>query len=101
MQHILEVGGPTTLTQSFKAIRSEGVISIIGFLGGGNPQDQPSFLQILSRSCIVRGILVGSRLQFETMNRAIDVNGIKPIVDDTVFALEDLKDAYQFMVRKA
>ncbi|KAL8944340.1 MAG: hypothetical protein Q9216_000525 [Gyalolechia sp. 2 TL-2023] len=96
VDHILEVGGPTSMAQSLQAIRPEGVISIIGFLGGSS-KDQPSFLQALQNLCIVRGILVGSRLQFEQMNEAIDSCGIKPVVDEKVFALDELKDAYQYM----
>ena len=60
-------------------------------------KDQPSFLETLNNQCTVRGILVGSRLQFEEMNRAIDANGIKPVVDDKVFSLEETKEAYQYM----
>ena len=94
--HVLEVGGPTTMAQSLKAIKIDGVISIIGFLGGSS-EDQPSFLDCLSNLCTVRGILVGSRLQFEDMNRAIEANKIKPVVDERVFKLEEAKEAYQYM----
>lgn len=97
VDHILEVGGPKTMTQSLKAAKPEGVISIIGFLGGMS-KEQPSFLECLNHVVTVRGVLVGSRLQFENMNEAIDANGIKPVVDEKVFALEKLKDAYQYMV---
>lgn len=94
VQHILEVGGPTTMKQSFNAIAIDGVISIIGFLGGGKA-DQPSFLDCLMHICTTRGVLVGSRLQFEEMNRAIEANNIKPVVDEKVFKLEETKEAYQ------
>ena len=96
VDHILEVGGPSTMKQSLQAIKPEGVISIIGFLGGGS-KEQPSFLECLTHTCTVRGVLVGSRLQFEAMNAAIDANGIKPVVDEKVFGLEEVKDAYQYM----
>jgi NADPH:quinone reductase-like Zn-dependent oxidoreductase len=66
--HILEVGGPSTMEQSLNAIKIDGVISIIGFLGGGATK-QPSFLDCLSHICIVRGVYVGSRVQFEDMVR--------------------------------
>lgn len=85
------------MAQSLKAIKPEGVISIIGFLGGFS-KDQPSFLECLNNVCTVRGVLVGSRLQFEAMNEAIDANGLKPVVDEKVFALEELKEACQYMV---
>ncbi|KAH7411101.1 hypothetical protein BKA64DRAFT_569569 [Cadophora sp. MPI-SDFR-AT-0126] len=96
VDHIVEVGGPKTLAQSLKAIKIDGIISIVGFLGG-NAKQQPSFLDALSNVCTVRGILVGSREQFEEMNRAIEANGIKPVVNEKVFNLEQLKEAYQYM----
>ena len=96
VHHVLEVGGPTTMAQSLKAIKIDGVITIIGFLGGFS-KEQPTFLDCLNNVCTVRGVLVGSRLQFESMNRAIEANDIHPIVDDKVFTLEELKDAYQYM----
>lgn len=93
---VVEVGGVTTIKQSLEAIKIDGVISMVGFVGG-NSSDQPSFLDILSNICTVRGVYVGSRSQFEDMNRAIDANSIKPVVDETVFPLENLKAAYQYM----
>ena len=96
VHHIIEVGGPTSMKQSLAAIIPEGVISLIGFLGGVT-KDQPSFLECLNNLCTVRGVVVGSRLQFEAMNEAIDANGIKPVVDEKIFNLEELKEAYQYM----
>lgn len=91
VDHILEVGGATTMAQSLKAVKIDGVISIIGFLGG-NAQEQPTFLEALNNVCTVRGILVGSRAQFEEMNRAIEANKIKPVVDEKVFGFEETKE---------
>lgn len=98
VQHVVEVGGPTTMAQSFKAVAIDGVITIIGFIGGGGGADkQPTFLDCLENLCTVRGLLVGSRLQMEDMCRAIEANNIHPVVDEKVFELKDLKDAYQYM----
>jgi len=94
--HILEVGGPKTMVQSLKAVKPEGIISIIGFLGGMS-KDQPGFMDCLSNMCTVRGVFVGSRQQFEELNAAIDASNIKPVVDEKVFSLEDAKEAYQYM----
>ncbi|CAN9307739.1 unnamed protein product [Alternaria alternata] len=96
VQHVVEVGGPTTMAQSLKAVAIDGVITIIGFIGGGG-KEQPTFLDCLSNICTVRGILVGSRLQMEDMCRAIEANDIHPVVDEKVFELKDLKEAYQYM----
>ena len=79
------------MEQSLKAIKIDGVISIIGFLGGA-AEKQPSFLDALMNICTVRGILVGNRDQFEDMNRAIEANKIRPVVDEKVFTLEQAKE---------
>lgn len=71
------------------------MISIIGFVGGMDTG--PSFLDCLMNICTVRGVLVGSRQQFEDMNAAIEANDIHPVVDEKVFTLETAKDAYQYM----
>lgn len=98
VQHVVEVGGPITMVQAIKSVAFDGVISIIGFVGGKGKEQQPSFLDCLSNVCTVRGLLVGSRMQFEQMNRAIEANDIKPVVDPKVFGLEQLKEAHQYMV---
>lgn len=92
--HILEVGGPGSLEQSLKAIKLEGVITIIGFLAPSSKQ--PPLMDALNHVCIVRGVFVGSKEQFVEMNRAIDSVKIKPVVDSNIFKFEDLKAAYQY-----
>ena len=94
---VIEVGGPQTMAQSFTSIKMGGTITIIGFLGGAVADEKSSALQALSNVCTVRGILVGSRAQFEDMNRAIETNNIKPVVDKKRFKMEELVDAYQYM----
>ncbi|KAF2009947.1 alcohol dehydrogenase [Aaosphaeria arxii CBS 175.79] len=96
VNHVVEVGGPTTMAQSIKAAKIDGVISIIGFIGGFG-KDQPTFLDCLTNLLTVRGLLVGSRAQFEDMNRAIEANDIHPVIDEKVFDLASLKEAYQYM----
>lgn len=98
VDHIIEVGGAGTLKQSFKAIKFEGVISIIGFLGGLDPSQQPSILDTLSNICTVRGVYVGSKELMRDMVRAIEANNIHPVVDEKVFTLAETRDAYEYMV---
>lgn len=64
--HVVEVGGPQTMAQSIKAVRIDGIITIIGFVAKGN-EPQPSFIDTLAAGCTTRGLLVGSRDQFEAM----------------------------------
>ncbi|KAK5707487.1 hypothetical protein LTR97_000021 [Elasticomyces elasticus] len=98
--HIIEVGGENSMQQSLKALRAEGVISIVGFLGG-KPlagQELCSFTDVLFIAAIVRGINIGSKEQFVAMNGFIDQHGIKPVVDGKVFRFEEAKEAYQYLL---
>jgi len=97
VHHVIAVGDPKTISQSFSAVRQTGVITVVGFLLG-QTKEMPSYLEVLLPQCVVRGIVVNSRVQFEDMNQAIDATGIKPVVDEKVFGLEELREAYQYMV---
>lgn len=99
VDHIVEVGGSGTLQQSLKCIKFEGVISIIGFLGGADPKSQPGVLEALMHVCTVRGVLVGSKALMNDMVHAIETNDIHPVLDEKVFTLEQTKEAYEYMVR--
>ncbi|ENH71823.1 hypothetical protein FOC1_g10000206 [Fusarium oxysporum f. sp. cubense race 1] len=97
VDHVLEVGGAHTITESLKAVNIGGYVTIIGWIAGPG-ETGPSFPQILSSMAVVRGIVVGSRDQFEAMIRAIEASDIQPVLDQQVFKLEELKDAYQYLV---
>ncbi|KAF5558537.1 alcohol dehydrogenase [Fusarium napiforme] len=97
VDHVLEVGGAHTIMESLKAVNIGGFVTIIGWIAGPG-ETGPSFPQILSSMAVVRGIVVGSRAQFEAMVRAIEASDIKPVLDKQVFKLEELKDAYQYVV---
>ena len=47
--------------------------------------------------CTMRGILIGSRLQFQQIDRAIEANDIHPVVDEKVFELSQVREAYGYM----
>ncbi|KAL7274070.1 hypothetical protein RUND412_003054 [Rhizina undulata] len=95
--HIVEVGGINTLPESFKSIKYEGIISVIGFIGGVDPKKHVTALDALSNVCTLRGILVGSKAQMQDMIKAIDVNEIKPVIDEKTFRLEEAREAYHYM----
>lgn len=94
---IVEVGGADTMSQSFEAIKIEGVITFIGLVTGIDPPNI-RFGDILRKIFTVRGIHVGSRVQMEEMMAGIEANKIQPVVDKKVFLLEDLKEAMQYLV---
>lgn len=95
---MIEVGGASTMGQSLVATKFEGIISIIGFLGGNKPEE--SILEVLGRVCTVRGVYVGSREQMEEMCAAIEANDIKPVVDGREFTLDKVRGAYDYMWEK-
>lgn len=96
-RHVVEVAGPKSMKESLEAIGIDGVISIIGFVGGG-AKEQPGFMDCLSKMCTVRGILVGPRTMMEDMVKAVEANGerLKPVVDEKVFSLDQTKEAYEY-----
>ncbi|RYP57343.1 hypothetical protein DL769_009550 [Monosporascus sp. CRB-8-3] len=94
VDHVVEVGGAGTLEQSLKAVKFEGVISVIGFLGGAKAT--PSIIECLNNLCTARGVYVGSRALMEDMVRAIEANDIRPVVDERVFDFEKAREAYEY-----
>ncbi len=93
--HIVEVGGAGTLARSLKAIRMGGAISIIGQLTGN--VTEVNLIPILMQNVRLQGVMVGSRETFENMNRAIEANKLRPVIDARRFAFEDAKSAFELM----
>ncbi|NNA17434.1 NAD(P)-dependent alcohol dehydrogenase [Pseudomonas lundensis] len=79
VDHIIEVGGPATLEQSMIAVRVAGHISIIGILSGVS--GAMDFVPALVKQVRLQGVLVGSRSQQQDMIRAINANGMRPVID--------------------
>ena len=92
VDNIIEVGGPDTLGQSIRACRIGGHIALIGVLTG--IAGQVPTAELMRRQQTLQGLIVGSRRQQIDMIRAIDANGIKPVIDST-FALEEIADAFR------
>jgi NADPH:quinone reductase-like Zn-dependent oxidoreductase len=87
---IVEVGGAGTFSQSLQAVRMNGAIAQIGVL---SQSDQPLPVHlILHRQVRVYGVYVGSRADFEAMNRALTANGTQPVVD-RIFAFDQAREA--------
>lgn len=99
VDHIIEVGGPASIVQSLEAVRIDSVINMIGFLGGVKDPNEPSYFEILMSLCTVRGLLCGSKVQFEELVRAVDNCKINPFYDK-VFSLDEAKGAYRFVAEQ-
>ncbi len=74
---VVEVGGVGTLPRSLRAVKMGGVIAQIGVLSG--PADPIPVPLILHKQIRIQGIYVGSRHDFEEMNKAIAAAKLHPV----------------------
>jgi len=81
---VVEVGGVGTLPRSLRALRMGGTITQIGVLSG--PGEQLPLPLILHKQARIRGIYVGSRRDFEEMNRSIAFSQLKPVAETSSWA---------------
>lgn len=92
---VVDIAGDATLSQSLAAVRVEGVVVSAGFVGG-EAKPVPLTATVLY-VCTARGVILGSKRQLKDMVRFIDEKGVVPAVDDVVFGLDKVKEAYQRM----
>ena len=90
---VVEVGGVGTLEKSFDSLAAGGKACLIGVLTGRRAEINPYAL--MWKQAHLHGIRVGDRDMFEQMNRAIETNAIKPIVD-RVFPFDEALAAYRY-----
>jgi NADPH:quinone reductase-like Zn-dependent oxidoreductase len=90
---IVEIGGPGTIAMSLKALAVGGHVSLIGasLSWSGTGLDP---LLLTGRGITLGSISVGSRPNFEAMNRAIAMHRMHPVIDRT-FPFAEAKDAYR------
>ncbi|EJD37482.1 NAD(P)-binding protein [Auricularia subglabra TFB-10046 SS5] len=97
VDHVVEVSGTQTLGKAIKCTRYGGSINAVGFVTGVDPGPETNvYILSLMKALVLRGILVGSRTQFEDMNRLISARKIKPVVDK-VFSFTELVDALKYL----
>jgi NADPH:quinone reductase-like Zn-dependent oxidoreductase len=92
VDHVIEVGGGS-LEQSIKATAFNGQINFIGRLSDAVSTIDTNVLY--NAVATIRVIFAGSRAQFIAMNRAIDVNRLRPIID-RVFPFDDVLGAFRY-----
>ena len=77
---VVEIGGPGTIAMSLKALAVGGHVSLIGgsLSASGTGLDP---LLLTGRGVTLGSISVGSRADFEVMNRAIALHRLRPVID--------------------
>jgi NADPH:quinone reductase-like Zn-dependent oxidoreductase len=76
---IVEVGGIATLPRSLRALRIGGAIAQVGVLSGATDPVPFPISTILHKQVRMQGIYVGSRLDFEELNKAISLAVLRPV----------------------
>jgi NADPH:quinone reductase-like Zn-dependent oxidoreductase len=93
VDHVVDIGGPATLPQSFAACRVGASVAMIGLLTG-HEGTLPTTV-MMGRQLRINCIMVGSRKSQIDMVRAVQANNIRPIIDSH-FALSDLAEAFRY-----
>jgi len=90
---VVEIGGPGTIAMSLKALAVGGHVSLIGasLSRSGTGLDP---LLLTGRGITLGSISVGSRTDFEAMNRAIAMHQLQPVIDRT-FRFAQAREAYR------
>jgi NADPH:quinone reductase-like Zn-dependent oxidoreductase len=89
---VIEIAG-STLGQSLRATALDGLINFVGRLGDGPMQLDVGALY--ASITTVRVVFAGSRAQFEAMNLAIAVAGMRPEID-RVFPFDEVPSAFEY-----
>ncbi|KFK93508.1 MULTISPECIES: NAD(P)-dependent alcohol dehydrogenase [unclassified Serratia (in: enterobacteria)] len=98
IDHIIETVGGTNLAHSLQAVAVHGHIAVIGVLEGFDIVLPAG--PLLMKSPTIQGIGVGHRRALEDLVRAVDANGIKPVIDQR-YRFDQLPEALDHLDRGA
>ncbi|RSM06750.1 hypothetical protein CEP52_005597 [Fusarium oligoseptatum] len=100
VDYVVNNTGPASMPYDLQALRKKyGTISFVGFLEGFEADWSPSLLlTLMSKAAKIQGIQVGSKKQFEELNRFLDEKKVQldSIVDKT-FSFEDSAAAFDYL----
>jgi len=96
--HILEMTGGSNVERSSQAVVQGGRISVIGFLDADRLS--LSILSLLASRASLVGIAVGPRRALEDLVRAVDLLGIKPVID-VIYPFAQVAEAFAHLRRGA
>jgi NADPH:quinone reductase-like Zn-dependent oxidoreductase len=76
---VVEVAGAATLPRSLRALRIGGTIAQVGVLAGNSDAGPIPYASMLHKQVRLQGIYVGSRKDFEDLNKAISLTQLRPV----------------------
>lgn len=91
---VVETGGFGTLEQSLACAAPNARIGIIGGLAGA--AEQLNLFGLLIKNVVLKGITAGSRRMLADVVRAVDTNGVEPVIDK-VFSFDEAPAAYEYL----
>ncbi|EKM5718672.1 NAD(P)-dependent alcohol dehydrogenase [Enterobacter cloacae] len=98
IDHIIETVGGENLQYSLRAVAVHGRISVIGVLAGS--EITLSAGELLLKSPVIQGIGVGHRRALEEFVRAVEVTGLKPVIEQR-YRFDQLEQALEHLDRGA
>ncbi|KAI1082356.1 putative alcohol dehydrogenase [Whalleya microplaca] len=103
VDHVVDVGGQNTLSESLNAVRRNGLITVTGMIAGmalGFEKQPADLMSILWITCTARGVILGTRNMLREMVQFLEERRVQIAVDDVVFELENVKMAYERMEKQ-
>ncbi|MCU6203518.1 zinc-dependent alcohol dehydrogenase family protein [Enterobacter cloacae] len=98
IDHIIETVGGENLKHSLRAVAVHGRISVIGVLAGTDISLSAG--ELLLKSPVIQGIGVGHRRALEDFVRAVEVIGLKPVIEQR-YRFDQLEQALEHLDRGA
>ncbi len=95
VDHVVEVGGAGTLSQSLRVVRAGGVISLIGVLSGGG--GELNLTPVLMRQVRIQGVIVGHKAGLMRMLKAFSTHELRPVLDERAFHLSEARQAFEYL----
>jgi NADPH:quinone reductase-like Zn-dependent oxidoreductase len=96
IDHVLDLAGGPAFAESLAAVAVGGRISVIGVLEGFDLSGPAG--PLLMKTPVVQGIFVGHRRALEDLVRAVDVIGLKPVIDKR-YNFDAVPDAFAHLDR--
>jgi NADPH:quinone reductase-like Zn-dependent oxidoreductase len=96
--HIIEVVGGDNVRRAANALARNGRIALVGLMDGLTLS--ADIMPMLVERRAIRGVIVGSRRNFEDLNRALELLRLHPVID-RVYPFDEAPAAFAHLTRGA